>query len=52
MNVSFSNVELSAREGVGVVRFTLEKTSGAVGEVSVRLFTTDDSAVGQYKHMN
>ncbi len=48
MNVSFSAVALSVREGMGVVSFTLEKTRGAVGDVSVRLFTTDDSAIGEY----
>ncbi len=48
MNVSFSDAELSVREGMGVVSFTLEKTRGAVGDVIVRLFTTDDSAIGQY----
>ena len=37
---------MTVREGVGVERFTLEKTGRAVGPVSVRLFTTDDTAVG------
>ncbi|XP_064388263.1 uncharacterized protein LOC135336419 isoform X3 [Halichondria panicea] len=44
MNVSFSAVSLNEMEG-GVVRFTLDKTQGAVGDVSVRLFTIDDSAI-------
>ena len=46
MNVSFSDVSLSAREGVCIFRFTLDKTRGAVGDVRVRLFTIDDSAIG------
>ena len=47
MNVSFSAVSLNEVEG-GVVRFTLDKTQGAVGDVSVRLFTIDDSAIGEH----
>ena len=47
MNVSFSAVSLNEMEG-GVVRFTLDKTQGAVGDVSVRLFTIDDSAIGEH----
>ncbi len=49
MNVSFSAVSLNEGEG-GVVRFTLDKTRGAVGDVSVRLFTIDDSAIGESLH--
>ena len=37
---------MTVREGVGVVEFTLQKTGRAVGPVSVRLFTTDDTAQG------
>ena len=37
---------MTVKEGVGVVRFTLEKTGRAVGPVSVQLFTTDDTALG------
>ena len=47
MNVSFSAVSLNDVEG-SVVRFTLDKTQGAVGDVSVRLFTNDDSAIGEH----
>ncbi len=46
MNVSFSAVSRNEGEG-GVVRFTLDKTRGAVGDISVRLFTVDDSAIGE-----
>ncbi len=42
---------MSRNEGEGgVVRFTLNKTRGAVGDVSVRLFTVDDSAMGESLH--
>ena len=47
MNVSFVETSLTISEGIGVVRFTLEKTTGAMGPVSVRLYTVDDSAVGK-----
>ncbi len=45
MNVTFTVVSRNEGEG-GVVMFTLDKTRGAVGDVSVRLFTVDDSAIG------
>ena len=37
---------MTVREGVGVVEFTLLKAGHAVGPVSVRLYTTDDTALG------
>ena len=46
MNVSFTETFINEKEGVGVVLFTLTKTMGAVGPVSVHLFTVEDSALG------
>ena len=46
MNVSFTQTFFEVKEGVGAVLFTLKKTLGAVGQVSVRLFTVEDSASG------
>ena len=37
---------MTVREGVGVEKFTLQKTGRAVGPVSVQLYTTDDTAQG------
>ena len=48
LNVSFAETSISVREGVGEVRFILTKSAGAVGPVSVRLFTNDDTALGLF----
>lgn len=46
--MSFVDTMLQVREGEGVVRFTLEKSAGAVGPVSVRVYTVDDTAIGKF----
>ena len=46
MNVSFVDVSIEVTEGVGIVDFMLQKTAGAVGPVSVQIFTSDGTALG------
>lgn len=49
MNVSFGALTFSAVEG-NSVELVLMKTAGAIGPVSVNLFTVDDTAKG-YCHL-
>ena len=46
MNVSFAVTDIAVSEGEGVVTLMLEKTEGAIGPVSVRIFTTAGTALG------
>lgn len=46
MNVSFADVSIEVAEGVGVVNFVLQKTAGALGPVSVQIFTGLGTATG------
>ena len=47
MNISFRETFFSMSEGDGFVNLTLVKTEGAVGDVTVFLFTMAGSAVGK-----
>ena len=47
MNISFRETFFSMSEGDGFVNLTLVKTEGAVGDVTVFLFTMGGSAVGK-----
>jgi hypothetical protein len=49
MNVSFAVTDIAVSEGEGVVTLMLEKTEGAIGPVSVRIFTTAATALGMNK---
>ena len=46
MNVSFADISIEVTEGVGIVDFMLQKTAGALGPVSVQIFTSDGTALG------
>ena len=46
MNISFAVTDISVSEGEGAVLLTLEKTEGAIGPVSVRIFTKPGAALG------
>lgn len=46
MNVSFADVALELREGIGLVTLSLEKTPGALGPVSVQITSQDGTALG------
>ena len=48
MNISFVVTEFDVMEGEGVVTLMLEKTEGAIGPVSVRLFTEEGTALGMF----
>jgi hypothetical protein len=50
MNVSFAVTDIAVSEGEGVVTLMLEKTEGAIGPVSVRIFTTAGTALGMSKN--
>ena len=50
MNVSFAVTDIPVSEGEGVVTLMLEKTEGAIGPVSVRIFTTAATALGRSKN--
>jgi hypothetical protein len=50
MNVSFTVTDIAVLEGEGVVTLMLEKTEGAIGPVSVRMFTTAGTALGMNKN--
>ncbi len=52
MNVSFADVNIRVAEGVGIVSFTLQKTAGAVGPVSVQITTVDGTATGTRYHFS
>ena len=47
MNISFSVMFHSVMEGGGFLELTLIKTEGAVGPVTVSLFTAAESATGE-----
>ena len=49
MNVSFAITDITVSEGESVVTLMLEKTEGAIGPVSVRIFTTAATALGRSK---
>ena len=46
MNISFAEVDIQVTEGTGLIRFTLQKTAGAVGPVSVQIATVGTTATG------
>ena len=46
MNISFAVTDIAVSEGEGVVTLLLEKTEGAIGPVSVRIFTIAGTALG------
>ena len=46
MNVSFADISIEVTEGVGIIDFMLQKTAGALGPVSVQIFTSDGTALG------
>ena len=46
MNISFAVTDVAVSEGEGVVILILEKTEGAIGPVSVRIFTIAGTATG------
>ena len=48
MNVSFAAVNIEADEGDCTVILQLEKTGGALGPVSVQVFTVSGTARGRY----
>ena len=47
MNVSFVDTDLVVREGEGFVSFSLSKTEGAIGPVSVQVTTEPGSATSK-----
>ena len=47
MNISFSGMFHSVMEGGGFLQLTLVKTEGAVGPVTVSLFTAAENATGE-----
>ena len=48
MNVSFAAVTIEANEGDCIVILQLDKTEGALGPVSVQIFTVSGTARGSY----
>lgn len=50
MNISFAVTDVAVSEGEGVVTLMLEKTEGAIGPVSVRIFTIAGTALGMSKN--
>ena len=48
MNISFIETDIDVTEGEGVAKLVLQKTEGAIGPVSIRIFTVDDTAIGSY----
>ena len=46
MNVSFVSTRVEVVEGEGVVMLNLEKTTGALGPVSVQIASSDGTAIG------
>ena len=51
MNVSFAVTDVGVSEGEGVVTLMLEKTEGAIGPVSIRIFTIAATALGMTKNI-
>ena len=49
MNISFAVTDIATSEGEGLVTLLLEKTVGAIGPVSVRIFTIAGTALGMSK---
>ena len=49
MNVSFVATEIEVMEGMGMVTLMLEKTEGAIGPVSIRIFTAGGTANGMLR---
>ena len=48
MNVSFAAVSIEADEGDCTVILKLDKTEGALGPVSIQIFTVSGTAKGSY----
>ena len=46
MNISFIATEIEVVEGMGVITLMLKKTEGAIGPVSVKIFTVEGTAIG------
>ncbi len=52
MNVSFASTSIDVVEGVGIFDFTLKKTEGALGPVSIRITSMDGTATeGTYSYV-
>ena len=49
MNISFIATEIEVMEGMGVVTLMLEKTEGAIGPVSIRIFTAEGTAISMLR---
>ena len=49
MNVSFVATNIDVIEGAGVIKLVLKKTEGAIGPVSVRIYTEQGTAVGMMR---
>ena len=47
MNISFSGRVPVIKEGYGILEVTLIKSEGAVGSVTVNLFTKSGTAIGK-----
>ena len=50
MNISFITTEIEAVEGVGVITLILKMTEGAIGPVSIRIFTVEGTALGMLRN--
>ena len=50
MNINFAAVSIEANEGDCTVNLQLDKSEGALGPVSVQIFTVSGTARGNYCH--
>ena len=50
MNISFIATEIEVMEGAGVVTLMLKKTEGAIGPVSIRIFSVEGTAIGMLRN--
>ena len=46
MNISFVATSIDVSEGEGVIKLVLRKTEGAIGPVSIRIYTEEGTAIG------
>ena len=46
MNISFVTTTIDVMEAEGVAKLMLRKTDGAIGPVSIRIFTIEETATG------
>ena len=49
MNISFVATNIDVIEGAGVIELVLKKTEGAIGPVSVRIYTEEGTAIGMMR---